>query len=125
MQFASVPPTIKRITDIETRYDTTCQTCGNNGYAATNDGGSIGGCTRCNKTYASKAIKYEVTRENGKEVSRRRIGETENTFARRLKESNQRQRRCRQCGLPENNHRAYHRFDDGNGQFNPYSNSLN
>ena len=58
----------------------------------TNDGGSIGGCTRCNKTYASKAIKYEVTRENGKEVSRRRIGETENTYARRLRESNQRLR---------------------------------
>ena len=118
MQFASVPPTIKRTTNIETRYDTTCQTCGNHG-------SSIGGCTRCNKTYASKAIKYEVIRENGREVSRRRLGETENTFARKLRESNKKQRKCRQCGLPENNHRAYHLFDNGNGQFNPYSNSLN
>jgi len=61
----------------------------------------------------------------GREVSRRRLGETENTFARKLRESNKKQRKCRQCGLPENNHRAYHLFDNGNGQFNPYSNSLN
>jgi hypothetical protein len=45
-----------------TSYDTTCPTCGDPGYAATNDGG----CMKCHKTYASKAFKTEVITEQGK-----------------------------------------------------------
>lgn len=41
-------------------YDTTCPQCGNSGYAFTNDGGSIGGCLKCNITYKSKVSKKRV-----------------------------------------------------------------
>ena len=51
----------------------TCPTCGDPGYCATNDGGSIGGCTKCNKTYASEAYKTEVVTEKGKTLSRKKI----------------------------------------------------
>ena len=106
-----------------TSYDTTCPTCGDPGYAATNDGGSIGGCTKCHKTYASKAFKTEVVTEKRKTVSRRKLGETVNEFGEKWKKAGSKQiiRKCIKCGLPENNHRSYHMFDSGEGRFNPYS----
>ena len=36
------------------QYDTRCPKCGNEGYCVTNDGGSMGGCLKCNITYKSK-----------------------------------------------------------------------
>lgn len=39
---------------IVNQYDTRCPKCGNEGYCATNDGGSMGGCLKCNITYKSK-----------------------------------------------------------------------
>lgn len=55
----------KRFTKINTyheepciKYDyKICPICNsNNTYAVTNDGGSIGGCLKCNKTFKSKKI---------------------------------------------------------------------
>jgi hypothetical protein len=35
------------------KYDTTCPKCKGGGYAVTNDGGSLAGCTKCNIMYKS------------------------------------------------------------------------
>lgn len=91
-------------------YDTTCPTCGNHGYCVTNDGGSIGGCTKCNKTYASKATKIEVITEKGKEISRRIVEKVKNESAKNIFNSIE-NRRCRICNLPRNNHNVYHLFE--------------
>lgn len=56
------PNTIKCNIDINS-YDTTCPKCGNSGYSATNDGGSVGGCTKCNITYKSKIIKKNKSKK--------------------------------------------------------------
>lgn len=39
------------------QYDLTCPKCSKQGYAATNDGGSIGGCIPCGIRFRSKVQK--------------------------------------------------------------------
>ena len=93
-----------RTISYEITYDTTCPTCGNHGYCATNDGGSIGGCTKCNTTYRSKAYNTEIITDKGIVISRRKMEEIK-------KEKDEKRKRCKHCGLYENNHNVYHLFE--------------
>ena len=89
-----------------TEYDTTCPKCKDHGYCVTNDGGSIGGCLKCNITYTSKSHRVKQVIKGDKIISRERI--VTNPLD-----------PCATCGLPRNNHRTYHQFDEAEGKFNP------